>query len=144
MPNQIIFEIQAHLCRTMSHALRLGIVHLLRDGPMRLMDIAASTGCSSVTGKTGSDTLHRETHGMRFISAIGPFKSKVAASWYHRYGQEDPRMEQAIVEETISTDELQAAYAFEWYERGVDELVFKHQAPMSPEEVDEALTGSNM
>ncbi len=40
MPNQTIFEIQASLCCTMSHALQLEIVHLLRDGPMRVMDIA--------------------------------------------------------------------------------------------------------
>jgi ArsR family transcriptional regulator len=46
MLNQTIFEIQADLCRTMSHALRLEIVHLLRDGPKRVSDIAASTGHS--------------------------------------------------------------------------------------------------
>jgi DNA-binding transcriptional ArsR family regulator len=46
MSHQTIFKIQANLCRTMSHEFRLEIVHLLRDGPMRVMDIAASTGHS--------------------------------------------------------------------------------------------------
>lgn len=64
----------------------------------------------------------KETHGARFISVIGPFQSKVGASYYARYGQGDPRirtagdadrlarldprMEQAIVEESMSAEEL--------------------------------------
>ncbi|MBN2116185.1 MAG: helix-turn-helix transcriptional regulator [Anaerolineales bacterium] len=46
MNHQTIFEIQSNLCRTMSHQLRLEIVHLLRAGPRRVQDIATSTGCS--------------------------------------------------------------------------------------------------
>jgi ArsR family transcriptional regulator len=46
MSNQSVYEIQANLCRTMSHALRLEIVHLLRNGSMRVRDIAISTGRS--------------------------------------------------------------------------------------------------
>jgi integrase len=32
----------------------------------------------------------RETHGERFTSSIGAFKSRVAARWYHRYERERP------------------------------------------------------
>jgi DNA-binding transcriptional ArsR family regulator len=49
MIQQTIFEVQSNLCRTMSHKLRLQIVHLLRDGPMRVQDIADSTGSSQST-----------------------------------------------------------------------------------------------
>jgi DNA-binding transcriptional ArsR family regulator len=47
--DQSIFDIQSNLCRTMSHPLRLRIVHLLRDGTMRVQDIATSIGCSQST-----------------------------------------------------------------------------------------------
>jgi ArsR family transcriptional regulator len=39
-----IFEIQANLCRTMSNAVRLEIVHFLREGPQRVTTIAETTG----------------------------------------------------------------------------------------------------
>jgi ArsR family transcriptional regulator len=41
-----IYEMQAELCRAMSHAIRVEIVHLLRDGPQRVTDIAQITGHS--------------------------------------------------------------------------------------------------
>ncbi len=41
-----IFEMQARLCRAMSHATRLRIVHILRDGPKRVADLAQATGLS--------------------------------------------------------------------------------------------------
>jgi ArsR family transcriptional regulator len=44
MASQTIFEIQADLCRTMSSAVRLEIVHLLRDGPKRVGEIVQLTG----------------------------------------------------------------------------------------------------
>jgi ArsR family transcriptional regulator len=44
MPPATIFEIQADLCRCMSSALRIEIVHLLRDGPQRVSEIARITG----------------------------------------------------------------------------------------------------
>jgi len=97
---------------------------------------------------------NRETHGMRFTSAIGPFKSRVAASWYHRYGRNDPRirtpadaerlarvdprMELAIVEEAMSAEERQEALANEWFERGVDELIANRERPINPEDADES------
>jgi ArsR family transcriptional regulator len=39
-----IFEMQAELCRAMSHAIRLEIVHLLREGPKHVSELAQSAG----------------------------------------------------------------------------------------------------
>jgi DNA-binding transcriptional ArsR family regulator len=39
-----IYEIQAELCHTMSNAIRLEIVHFLREGPRRVTEIAQATG----------------------------------------------------------------------------------------------------
>ncbi len=39
-----IFDLQAERCQTMSSPARLRIVHLLRQGPHRVGDIATSTG----------------------------------------------------------------------------------------------------
>jgi len=70
-------------------------------------------------------TPTKETHGLRFTAVIGPFRSKVGASYFARYGQgnphiytaedaerlarADPRMEQAIVEEAMTREELAIA-----------------------------------
>jgi ArsR family transcriptional regulator len=39
-----IYELQAELCRAMSNALRLEIVHLLRENPMQVNEIVEATG----------------------------------------------------------------------------------------------------
>ena len=44
MSSRPIYEIQANLCRTMSSAVRLEIVHILREGPKRVGDILELTG----------------------------------------------------------------------------------------------------
>jgi hypothetical protein len=70
-------------------------------------------------------TPTKASHGHLYTSGIGPFKSKVGASYYARYGQNnpalrtpddveraaraDPRMEQAIIEESLSAKELSIA-----------------------------------
>ena len=46
MSQRSIFEIQADLCRCMSSAIRIEIVHVLRDGPQRVSEIARITGHS--------------------------------------------------------------------------------------------------
>jgi hypothetical protein len=67
----------------------------------------------------------KETHGHLYTAVIGPFKSKVGASYFARYGRgnpqlrtaddaerlarADPRMEQAIVEEQMTEEELTIA-----------------------------------
>ena len=44
MVSRSIFETQAELCHTMAHATRVEIVHVLREGPQRVSDIAQKTG----------------------------------------------------------------------------------------------------
>jgi ArsR family transcriptional regulator, virulence genes transcriptional regulator len=43
MSGEKLFETQAELCRAMGSALRLEIMHLLRDKPMSVSDIASAT-----------------------------------------------------------------------------------------------------
>ena len=44
MSQRSIFEIQADLCKCMSSAIRIEIVHVLREGPKRVKEIAHITG----------------------------------------------------------------------------------------------------
>ena len=44
MSPRSIFEMQAEMCKTMGNAARLQIVHVLREGPMRVSDIVEATG----------------------------------------------------------------------------------------------------
>jgi hypothetical protein len=66
-----------------------------------------------------------ESPGQRFTAVIGPFRSKVGAGFFARYGRNNPhirttddaerlaradlRMEQAIVEESLTNEELTTA-----------------------------------
>lgn len=49
MSQRSIFEIQADLCKCLSNAVRIEIVHVLRDIPQRVSEIARITGHSQVT-----------------------------------------------------------------------------------------------
>jgi len=49
MAHRNIFEIQADLCKCMSSAVRIEIVHVLRDGPQRVSEIARMTGHPQAT-----------------------------------------------------------------------------------------------
>ena|SRR4030042_4507179 len=49
MSQRSIFEIQADLCKCMSNAIRIEILHVLRDRPERVSEIARTTGHSQVT-----------------------------------------------------------------------------------------------
>jgi hypothetical protein len=67
----------------------------------------------------------KQTHGHLYKAVIGPFKRKVGAGYFARYGRNnpdirtaadaerlaraDPRMEQLIVEENMTPDELTIA-----------------------------------
>ncbi len=67
----------------------------------------------------------KESHGHLYTAVIGPFKSKVGASYFARYGlnnlhirtaddaerlaRADPMMEQSIVEESMTDEELAIA-----------------------------------
>ncbi len=39
-----VYELQAELCRAMSHPLRVQVVHHLREGPRRVGDLVEATG----------------------------------------------------------------------------------------------------
>lgn len=70
-------------------------------------------------------TPTKETHGNLYTAVIGPFTSKVGASYFARYGRnnphirtagdaerlarEDPRMEQTIIEDSMTDEELAIA-----------------------------------
>ncbi|MEP0806073.1 MAG: winged helix-turn-helix transcriptional regulator [Chloroflexota bacterium] len=43
-PTQSVFEIQADFCKAMGNAARLKIIHILRERPMNVGEIAESTG----------------------------------------------------------------------------------------------------
>jgi hypothetical protein len=85
-------------------------------------------------GKRGEDDLilfhstaipNKQTHGHLYKAVIGPFKSRVGAGYFARYGRNnpdirttadaerlaraDPRMEGLIVEESMTTEELTIA-----------------------------------
>ncbi|MBI5963664.1 MAG: hypothetical protein HY863_09340 [Chloroflexi bacterium] len=67
----------------------------------------------------------KESHGHLYTAVIGPFKSKVGASYFARYGRNNPHirtaddaerlaraepmMEQSIVEESMTDEELSIA-----------------------------------
>ncbi len=87
----------------------------------------------------------KESHGQRFTAVIGPFKSRVGASYYARYGRDDPRirnaddaerlarldprMEQAIVEEGMTDEELAITRECEAQDQLTD--IQPHQQPIS-------------
>lgn len=49
MNHEKIFEIQAGLCRAMGNPLRMEIMHLLRNGPLNVGDIASATHSHQAT-----------------------------------------------------------------------------------------------
>ena len=57
MSQQTIFEIQAELCRAMATPLRIEIMHLLRDGPLSVNDIASAANNSQATISRNLATL---------------------------------------------------------------------------------------
>ena len=78
----------------------------------------------------------RESHGHLYTAVIGPFKTNVGASYFARYGRNnphiqtaddaerlaraDPFMEQAIVEESMTEEELSIALECD----GLDQLEY--------------------
>lgn len=85
----------------------------------------------------------RETHGHLYTCAQGPFRTRLAARWFNRYGWGNPHVhtvaaaerlareaarenlivEQWLLEETLTAQEREEMYAFEAHEQGVDRLV---------------------
>lgn len=66
--HESIFEMQAELCQTMSHATRIRLVHTLRDGPQNVGDLAKALGLPSakisqhlaILKTTGIVVAHRQ------------------------------------------------------------------------------------
>jgi hypothetical protein len=85
----------------------------------------------------------RATHGHLYNCAQGPFRTRLAARWFNRYGWgnphvrtvadaerlareaaiENPIVEQWLLEETLTAEEREEMYAFEAYEQVIDLLV---------------------
>ncbi len=103
-----------------------------------------------VRREIGSCSLRRSprretTHGHLYTCAQGPFRTRLAARWFNRYGRGNPHVhtvadaerlareaarenlivEQWLLEEDLTAQEREEMYAFEAYERAVDEGVDK-------------------
>jgi hypothetical protein len=90
-------------------------------------------------------TPTQETHGHLYTCAQGPFRTRLAARWFNRYGWGNPHVrtvadaehiareaarenlivELWLLEEDLTAREREDMYAFEAYERAVDEGVGK-------------------
>ena len=92
------------------------------------------------------------THGHLYTCAQGPFRTRLAARWFNRYGWGNPHVhtvadaerlareaardnliiEQWLLEENLTAREREEMYAFEAYERAVDESVSKPALILEP------------
>jgi hypothetical protein len=97
-------------------------------------------------------TPTQETHGHLYTCAQGPFRTRLAARWFNRYGWGNPHVhtvadaerlareeardnlvvEQWLLEENLTAREREEIYAFEAYERAVDEGVNKPVLILEP------------
>ena len=97
-------------------------------------------------------TPTQETHGHLYTCAQGPFRTRLAARWFNRYGWGNPHVhtvadaerlareaarenlvvEQWLLEENLTAREREEIYAFEAYERAVDEGVKKPVLILEP------------
>jgi hypothetical protein len=89
----------------------------------------------------------KESHGHLYTAVIGPFKSSVGASYFARYGRNnphirtaddaervaraDPLMEQAIVEESMTDEELAIALECEAQDQ-IDDTQSPIPLPVNP------------
>ncbi len=94
----------------------------------------------------------KETHGHLYTCAQGPFRTRLAARWFNRYGWGNPHVhtvadaerlareaarenlvvEQWLLEEGLTAREWEEMVAFEAYERAVDEGVDRLQPALEP------------
>lgn len=101
-----------------------------RHADIRVLDMAFYLGKrpqGDLVRFQSATTPTVESHGDRFRVVIGPFKSKVGAAFFARYGANNPHiqtaedaerlarqhpvMEQLIVEESLTASELTVAHA---------------------------------
>ena len=57
MTGTTVFEMQARLCKAISHATRLEIVHVLREGPKSVSELVLATGFSQANISRHLSTL---------------------------------------------------------------------------------------
>jgi hypothetical protein len=94
----------------------------------------------------------KETHGQIYTCAQGPFRTRLAARWFNRYGWGNPHVRTVVdaehiareaarenlivelwlLEEDLTAREREDMYAFEAYERAVDEGVGKPIHALEP------------
>ena len=94
----------------------------------------------------------KETHDHLYTSAQGPFRTRLAARWFNRYGWGNPNVrtvadaehlareaarenlivELWLLEEDLTAREREEMYAFEAYERAVDEGVANPITALEP------------
>jgi hypothetical protein len=97
-------------------------------------------------------TPTKETYGHLYTCAQGPFRTRLAARWFNRYGRGNPLVhtvadaerlareaarenlvvEQWLLEEDLTAQEREEMVAFEAYERAVDEGVGKPLPTLDP------------
>jgi hypothetical protein len=97
-------------------------------------------------------TPAQETHGHLFTRAQGPFRTRLAARWFNRYGWGNPHVhtvadaerlareaardnliiEQWLLKENLTAREREEMDAFEAYEWAVDESVSKPVLILDP------------
>lgn len=81
--------------------------------------------CGELTLFHSPRTPTRESHGHLYAAVIGPFRSRLGAHYFARYGRSnpqlrtaadaerlaraDPRMDEAVVEEGLTAEELAVA-----------------------------------
>lgn len=62
-PAQSIFDIQAEFCKAMGNATRLQIIHVLREHPMKVSEIAENTGF-------GQSLVSRQLSTLRSVGVV--------------------------------------------------------------------------
>jgi hypothetical protein len=97
-------------------------------------------------------TPTKESHGHFYTCAQGPFRTRLAARWFNRYGRGNPQVrtvadaerlaqeaarenlvvEQWLLEESLTAQEREEMRAFEAYERAVYEGIGKSLPALEP------------
>jgi hypothetical protein len=97
-------------------------------------------------------TPTKDSHGHLYTCAQGPFRTRLAARWFNRYGRDNPHVhtvadaerlareaarenlvvEHWLLEEDLTAQEREEMAAFEAYERAVDEGVVNSLPALEP------------